>query len=223
MIASLFPPGVSVVRDAAELAVEALHPAEARQASRMGEARRAEFQLGRACARRALAHLGYHDFALLNDPKRVPVWPRGVVGSITHCEGLCAVAVARESDLLGIGLDAEPLRTLKPGFLARISNETERRHLATLPPAPGKSDWGLLLFSAKESFYKCYFPLARHFLGFRHAVVDFFPETQSFRARLHSSEAPSAAGTRSMTGRFAVDATHVATAVLLPARESATT
>ena len=65
--------------------------------------------------------------------------------------------------------------------------------------------------------------LARHFLGFRHAVVDFFPETQSFRARLHSSDAPSAAGTRSMTGRFAVDATHVATAVLLPARESATT
>jgi len=221
VIEALFPAGVHVVRGKAALASEPLHPEEALQTARMGKARLAEFQLGRACARHALAKLGHANFALRNDTSRVPVWPPGVVGSLTHCEDLCAVAVARDTQLLGIGFDAEPRRTLKPHILERISSEAERQHLAALPPAPGKSDWGLLLFSAKESFYKCYFPLARHFLGFRHAVVDFFPETRRFRARLHCPDAPSAAGVRTLNGHFAVDATHVATSVVLPARDNA--
>jgi len=221
VIEALFPPGVQVVRDDAALALEPLHPEEAHQTARMGRARLEEFRLGRACARRALAGLGHENFPLCNDAARVPVWPPGVVGSLTHCEGLCAVAVARSVEFLGVGLDAEPQRVLEPRILQRISSEAERQHLAELPPAPGQSDWGLLLFSAKESFYKCYFPVARRFLGFRDAEIEFFPETRSFRAQLRTADAPSAAGSRSLDGRFGADATHVASAVLLPAPRAA--
>lgn len=216
MIETLFPPGVRVVRGSPAMAEESLHPEEARDTARMAATRLAEFRLGRACARRALTALGHADFALRNDTARVPIWPQGVVGSLTHCEDFCAVAVAHDSQLLGLGLDAEPRRVLEARILQRISSEAERRHLAALPPAPGESDWGLLLFSAKESFYKCYFPLARRFLGFRDAEIEFLPEAGSFRARLLAADAPSAAGARRLNGRFEVDATHVATGVLLP-------
>lgn len=217
MIQGLFPPEVQVVRANAAMASEPLHPEEARDTARMGPARLAEFRLGRACARRALAALGHENFALRNDATRVPIWPRGVVGSLTHCEDLCAVAVASDSQLLGVGLDAEPRRQLKARLLQRISSAAERQHLAALPPAPGESDWGLLLFSAKESFYKCYFPLVRRFLGFQDAEIEFFPEAGRFCARLLSPDSPSAAGRRSVSGRFDVDATHVATGAVLPA------
>ncbi|NRA09185.1 MAG: 4'-phosphopantetheinyl transferase superfamily protein [Myxococcales bacterium] len=218
MIEELFPPEVRVVRADAEMASEPLHPQEVSDTARMAPKRLAEFRLGRACARRALAALGYPDFALRNDEARVPIWPSGVVGSLTHCEGFCAVAVGPHSQLLGVGIDAEPRRRLKTRILHRITSDAERQHLASLPPAPGESDWGLLLFSAKESFYKCYFPLARRFLGFRDAEIEFLPEEGRFHARLVAHDAPSAAGRRSASGRFGIDANHVATGVALPAR-----
>ena len=219
MIDSLFPPEVRVVRADPGMALEPLHPQEARDTARMATKRLAEFSLGRACAHRALASLGHPDFALRNDEARVPIWPKGVVGSLTHCEGFCAAAVAPESQLLAVGIDAEPRRPLAARILQRITSEAERQHLASLPPAPGESDWGLLLFSAKESFYKCYFPLARRFLGFRDAEIEFLPEEGRFHARLMAEDAPSAAGRRSASGRFGVDASHVATGVALPATD----
>ena len=217
MIEGLFPPEVRVVRADAGMASEPLHPDEARDTARMASKRLAEFRLGRACAHRALAALGHTDFALRNDEARVPIWPTGVVGSLTHCEGFCAAVVAPDAVLLGVGIDAEPKRPLKARILQRISSEAERQHLASLPPAPGEGDWGLLLFSAKESFYKCYFPLARRFLGFRDAEIEFLPGEGRFHARLLAQDAPSAAGWRSATGCFGVDAHHVATGVVLPA------
>src|SRR5258708_8108427 len=56
--------------------------------------RRREFTAGRNCARRALAQLGYPDFALLAGSHGQPLWPPGIAGSITHCDDYCAVAVA---------------------------------------------------------------------------------------------------------------------------------
>jgi len=84
VIETLFPPGVVVVRAEPGMQDDPLHPAEASRLPRMSEKRRVEFVLGRACARRALARLGIHDFALRNDADRTPIWPEGVVGSLTH-------------------------------------------------------------------------------------------------------------------------------------------
>jgi 4'-phosphopantetheinyl transferase EntD len=44
--------------------------------------------------------------------------------------------------------------------------------------------WGRVLFSAKESVYKAWFPLTRRWLGFEEACVSIDPADGSFTARL---------------------------------------
>lgn len=55
--------------------------------------RQAEYYHGRLCARRALQSIGIHDFTVHTGKQREPVWPPGVIGSISH-NGEFAVAVA---------------------------------------------------------------------------------------------------------------------------------
>jgi 4'-phosphopantetheinyl transferase EntD len=215
VIEALFPAGVIAVCATAEMARDALHAEERACAARMGEKRRREFTLGRACARRALAELGIEDFPLLRGERREPVWPQGVVGSLTHCRGFCAAAVARRDAIAGLGLDAETARTPSRRFTERITTPRERGWLAALPPSPAV-DWGVVLFSAKESFYKCYFPLARTFLGFRDAEVRLEPGAGSFTVHLCRDDAPPALGARTFQGRYQTDRNRVITAVTLP-------
>jgi len=216
VIEALFPAGVIAVCATAEMERDALHAEERECAERMGEKRRREFALGRACARRALAELDIEDFPLLRGERREPVWPRGVVGSLTHCRSFCAAAVARQDVIAGLGLDAETARTPSRRFTERISTPHERSWLEALPPSPAV-DWGVVLFSAKESFYKCYFPLARTFLGFRDAEVRLDPDAGSFTVQLCRDDAPPALGTRTFQGRYQTDSNRVITAVTLPA------
>jgi len=212
--AQLFPPGVVVVRATDAMALEPLHPAEER--GRMGEKRRREYTLGRACARRALSRLGFEGFALRSDDDRVPIWPAGVVGSLTHCRGYCAVAAAPVATALGLGIDAEPSEPLSTRVLQRICTAAELERNAGLPEPP--CGWGKLVFCAKESFYKCYFPLARKVLGFRDAEVIFDPTARRFEARLLRGDAPGARGARVLHGRYRFDAHHVVAAVTLTTR-----
>ena len=216
MIESLLPENVQVVVARPEMEQEPLHPAEALRTSGMASKRLREFTLARACARRALAGLGVVDFPLCNGEDRAPIWPDGIVGSITHSRGVCAVAAARERDVRGIGLDAETLRPLEPAVLERITSDSERAHLDSLPPARHPGGWGLLVFSAKEAFYKCYYPLTRTFLGFHDAEIEVDASAGRFVARLVRQDAPAADGLRRFEGRFAVGSDYLATAVSLP-------
>ncbi len=210
----LLPEGV-VVESTTELSDrEPLLPEEEVRTERMVARRRAEFSTGRACARRALARLGVHGFALLSDADRVPIWPKGVVGSITHCRGFCAVAVARCGPIRALGIDAEPAEPLDPELTRRICTPAEVAHLASLPPLE-RTSWVRVVFSAKESFYKCYFPLTRHFLGFHDVDVQIDPAAGRFRVALVAPGAPSACGRRGFSGRFRVDPERVVTALAL--------
>ena len=139
-------------------------------------------------------------------------------GSLTHCRGLCAVAVARRGAVVGIGIDAEPAEPLPVRLLDRVCSPEEKTRLEALPN-PAACGWGIVLFSAKESLYKCYFPLARSFLGFRDAEIHLDTETASFTARLVRDATPSALGARAFRGRFCIDEAHVVTAVTLTAAE----
>src|ERR1017187_16620 len=69
---------------------------------------RREFTTARAGARDALARLGVPAAPIVPGERGAPQWPPGVVGSMTHCRGYRAAAVARRRDLVTIGLDAEP-------------------------------------------------------------------------------------------------------------------
>ena len=220
MIEKLFPEGVTVVTATEAMQHAPLHPLEAARTGKMRDKRLREFTLGRACVREGLARLGVTDFPFLNGEDRAPLWPAGIVGSLTHCRELCAAAMARRGSILGLGLDAESLRELEPAVVERITSPAERAHLATLPPCSHAGGWGLLVFSAKEAFYKCYYPLARTFLGFRDAEIEIDPAQRRFRVRLLRADAPSAEGARQLRGCFSVGQRCLASAVTLRAGEA---
>jgi enterobactin synthetase component D / holo-[acyl-carrier protein] synthase len=161
-----------------------LYPEEEEIVGRAVEKRRREFATARACAREALARLGEQPAAIPSGSRGQPLWPAGIVGSITHCDGYRACAVARVGDLVTVGVDAEPNQPLPGRVLGDIALPEERELLRDLSrQAPG-THWDRLLFSIKESIYKAWFPLAERWLGFEDAVVSIDLRHGSFSAYL---------------------------------------
>jgi 4'-phosphopantetheinyl transferase EntD len=146
-------------------------PEEMARVANAVDKRRREFATGRSCARDALRELGIAPGPILAGERGMPQWPPGVVGSITHCAGYRAAAVARSSDLLAIGIDAEPDGPLPDGVLDVVSLPAERARLRALAEAVPQVPWDRVLFSAKESVYKAWFPLTRRWLGFEEADI----------------------------------------------------
>lgn len=183
MLERILPASASVKATREDLATE-LFPEEEAVVGQAVEKRQREFATARACAREALARLGQPPRPILSGPKGEPLWPPGVVGSITHCDGYRACAVAPASELMTIGIDAEPDLALPDGLLADIALPEERTLLRDLAQRAPGTHWDRLLFSIKESIYKAWFPLAERWLGFEDAVVAINWERQSFAARV---------------------------------------
>jgi 4'-phosphopantetheinyl transferase EntD len=213
-IASLVPPTAAVAEIVGSCAA-ALLPDEEDALGSVSDKRRLDFTFGRECARQALRKLGIGVMPILRGAAREPLWPPGVCGSITHCEGYCAAVVAFQSEIRGIGIDAERLRPLQNSVLERVALETER---LWIQGADSRVPWEVLLFSAKESVFKAWFPAVGTWLGFEHARIEFHPATQGFQAIVLSG-APGAHGAAPMelTGRFHVDGERVLTSAFIPA------
>src|ERR1700710_434937 len=144
--------------------------------------RRKEFTAGRTCAREALTLLGMPRMPILQGKQNEPLWPEGVVGSITHCKGYCAAAVASLSLCDGIGIDAEPNEHLPRGVLRLIARRREQDWI--LNAKKNGICWDRLLFSIKESLYKVWFPLERSWLDFDQAEVEIDAGKRTFKAAL---------------------------------------
>ncbi|MEU3840351.1 4'-phosphopantetheinyl transferase superfamily protein [Streptomyces sp. NPDC028635] len=152
-----------------------LHPEEAAVVAQAVPKRRREFAAVRACARRAMDKLGVEPQPLLPGERGAPRWPRGVTGSMTHCEGYAAAALVAATDLASLGIDAEPHGPLPDGVLDAVSLPAERLRLAELAGALPGLHADRLLFSAKESVYKAWYPLTGRWLDFTEADIDLRP------------------------------------------------
>jgi len=184
MIEQILPAEVASAEAFDDAAPAGLFPEEEAAVARAVAKRRSEFATGRACARAALARLGLPPAPIVPGERGAPRWPAGVAGSITHCAGYRAAAVARVGDVVSLGLDAEPNDVLPEGVLDHISLEQERAGLAGLGAAGPGVCWDRLLFCAKESVYKAWFPLTGRWLGFEQAVITFEPGAGTFAADL---------------------------------------
>lgn len=183
MLERILPEAAVVVSSKEDREVE-LFPAEREALGGAVEKRRREFVTARACARDALARLGLPPQPLPSGSRGEPIWPDGIVGSITHCAGYRACAVASGRELSTIGVDAELAEPLPAGLVGDIALPEERRAIERLAAADPGVSWDRLLFSIKESIYKAWFPLARSWLGFEDASVSIDRERGSFAAHL---------------------------------------
>ncbi|MBO0819949.1 MAG: 4'-phosphopantetheinyl transferase superfamily protein [Nocardiopsaceae bacterium] len=193
-----------------------LFPEEEDIIARAVQKRRNEFTTARACAREALSQLGIAPCPILHGSRGAPLWPDGVMGSITHCSGYRACAVARAGDVASVGIDAEPNESTPEGVVKTVTDDAERAHLAALSASRPDVYWDRLLFSAKESVYKTWFPLTGRWLGFEDARISIDPEAGTFTARLQVP-GPTVNGTRhdSFTGRWIADQGLLVTAIVL--------
>lgn len=183
MLERILPASVAVAATRGDLDVE-LFPEEEEIVANAVERRRREFTTARACARTALRQLGLPAQPIASGERGAPLWPSGIVGSITHCEGYRACAVGRATDVVTVGIDAEPNLPLPDGVLGDIALPEERRWLRDLALEAPEVRWDRLLFSIKESVYKAWFPLAQRWLGFEDAAVSIDRQRMSFSARL---------------------------------------
>ncbi|MFF4534559.1 4'-phosphopantetheinyl transferase [Streptomyces aureus] len=149
-----------------------LYPEELAVLSRAVGKRRREFASVRVCARRAMDKLGVAPGPVLPGERGAPRWPAGVIGSMTHCEGYAAAALARAGELASLGIDAEPHLTLPDDVLEAVALPGESARLELLGARMPAVHWDRLLFSAKESVYKAWFPLTRKWLDFSEADID---------------------------------------------------
>jgi 4'-phosphopantetheinyl transferase EntD len=184
VIEEILPPAVAAAEEFGDRPDAVLFPAERALIGRAVETRRREFATARACARAALARLGEPPVAIGRGERGSPGWPPGIVGSITHCAGYRAAAVARSTEVLAIGLDAEPDQPLPDGVLGAISLAAERVSLLELARSAPGPNWDRMLFCAKESVYKAWFPLTGRWLGFEQAHITLDPAAGTFSARL---------------------------------------
>jgi 4'-phosphopantetheinyl transferase EntD len=168
--AALFPEGVVAAELRGLGEPSRLKPEEARSVERAVPKRIHEFAAGRQCARRALAELGRVDVSIPVAHDRQPLWPPGVVGSITHTAGLCAAVVAESARLAALGVDTELARAVKPELWQTICVAEESAWVSALAPAE-RAAAVALLFSAKEAFYKCQYPLVGERLSFADLAV----------------------------------------------------
>ena len=213
MIQKILPPEV-VSRSAVEDdPLRRLLPEEAEQIRNAVESRRREFTTTRSLAREALKELGIVAGPILQLPTRAPLWPDGVVGSITHCEGYRAVAVAKTAEVFSVGIDAEPHRPLPAEVRGHVMVDRERAWIAT---APAGIHWDRVLFSAKESVYKTCFPVTGMWLGFEDVVITFDDSDKSFKALLPTTFVfATKPELRELQGRFLVEDDLILTAITI--------
>ena len=144
--------------------------------------RRQTFRLGRAAAHAALRGLDRDRAPILSGPGRDPVWPDGIVGSISHVPHLGVALVASAADTDGVGIDIE-VHGETPELEGQVPRPEELSWLDRAAP-DDRQRLLLALFSAKESLFKAFYPRVGTFFGFEAAAL--VPAPNGFTARLVS-------------------------------------
>jgi len=214
LLADLLPAFVSTVETREDRLDVELFPEEELALGDAVEKRRREFVTGRACTREALTALGLPPAPIGSGERGEPLWPPRVVGSITHCEGYRACAVARSSSALALGIDAERNAPLLEGVWEEVARGRERE--LRDPGSASGPHLDAVLFSAKEAIFKAWYPLTKAWLGFGDAELS-IESSGTFTARLLGPAAEvSEAPLGQLAGRWTWDEGVVVTSVLLP-------
>lgn len=122
-----------------------------------------EFTAGRHIARRALRHMNVAASSIPVDKNRCPVWPDGIVGSISHTDDFVGIALARAQDYVSVGFDIEAGGAVRPELCDMFLTDDESYQIDLI----ADSELVTLIFSCKESVYKAVYPLVGEFLEFQ--------------------------------------------------------
>ena len=120
---------------------------------------------GRYCAIKALEQLGIQNATIPIGADRAPIWPEGIVGSISHCDKLVGAIIAKKTDHISLGLDIEEVGRVTPDLWDLVFTENEKVYLCSLTGRK-LEEHSTAIFSIKEAFYKFQHPITKIFLDF---------------------------------------------------------
>ena len=151
----MMPPSVCVA--AGEAFAMPLTARERQSLGTVSTDRLREFESGRTYAKRALSMLGIDNVDLPIGLNRSPIWPAGIVGSITHVrrsdDGMYAAAIARTDVVLAVGIDLEIEDSLDPQVWPYVLTQRKLERLLVLPAGIRRREaqyiWGAKEASAK--------------------------------------------------------------------------
>jgi enterobactin synthetase component D len=180
--------------------------------------RQREFLAGRHCAAEALRSLGAAewDVEIGTGAAGEPLWPAGYTGSITHTATMAASAVASLDDAVSIGIDLELV--IDPARARRISHIV--LHACETRLKAGEIDPQTvftLAFSAKESLFKCLYPIVQRRFDYRDAALRRIDVRENrIEMELLTSLGGGYHRGRRFTGQFEVNAGLVSTGFCIP-------
>lgn len=142
------------------------------------ESRQFAYSTGRYLAKRALAELGVPVESIPTHPSRRPVWPEGIVGSITHSRRYGIAIVCRCPGLAGVGVDLELAGRVTADIAESVMTEAEREAChGDWPPSAYTAN-----FSAKEAVFKAVNPIVGLMVGFREVEIRWLTGERAFTA-----------------------------------------
>ncbi|MDZ4056479.1 MAG: hypothetical protein U1D69_05830 [Polynucleobacter sp.] len=200
-IAASLPEGARFAGGPLEPLAGEIYPSEWHLVERNAPERIRDFRAGRIYARSALGELSVPPLPIHAHASRAPVWPRGVVGSISHCAHFCGAVVAFERDIQAIGFDVEDASSLKEELETIITTDSEIMR-ASLRAPYNRGETAKVLFSIKESVYKAYAPSTGSYLDFLDITLELDWAASCFQARIINRARPSLLGSRIINGVF---------------------
>jgi 4'-phosphopantetheinyl transferase EntD len=205
----LLPPEASAFEVQGEPNEHWLLPQERADLRRATGKRLREFAGGRSSA---IEELGHPPKPLHRRPNRSAAWPAAVIGSITHTPGFCGAAVLPAALYKGIGIDAENMDRIRPEIERQIFTSTEMAWVRGQDPIL-RAALTTLIFSAKESFYKCQSIITGSWLGFHDIEVGV--NVASFSARLRRPIPFLGLENQAWRGCYVFSDRHVFTAIVM--------
>jgi enterobactin synthetase component D len=212
-LAASIPPGVETIPVAAGL-------------ERAVPRRQMQFRAGRYCAAKALEALDpqFARTPIDRATTGAPIWPEGVTGSITHTDDYASAAVAWTTNVRSLGIDTERVMSSQQagevGDLIASATELGHGTAAGLPWLEALT----LVFSAKESVFKCLHPLVGRMFEFNHVrLIGVDTAVRIFKVEIAKDLSAEFQAGAVLEGRFEIEGHRIHTGMLLeaPTRQQA--
>lgn len=141
--------------------------------------RKSEFLAGRYLAKIALQSIGRSCHYIAIGENRAPVWPQGILGSISHTSTIAQCVISDSQCYQYIGLDIEHwLTSADANNIASSIVESPEEYAPLIPYLPFNKVL-TLIFSAKESLFKAIYKEVGRYFDFSAAQVTSFELTKN--------------------------------------------
>ena len=166
--------------------------------------RQREFTCGRYYAHQLLIAAGYGDCFVDRDDKGCPIWPDGVIGSISHTNDYCVAVLSANTATAALGVDLEECGRMKESLWPRLFTDQEIQQIRAVRSPAESMRLAAIIFSAKEAFYKCDYPLNGRSYDFREVEVTVNDTEHRLNFDFHCPDRP-----QGCTGSYVAGVTHV--------------